>query len=98
MKKFPESVSTKDRKGNLEVRSLISRGKYVIYDYRDPKTFKQVEGSKKKLYLLNEEGRLEEYYIIPLPGNRSLFIEPKEKEEKPRKVWNDKKSKEEDLF
>jgi len=99
MKKYPESVLTKDRKGNLEVRNLISRGQFVIYDYRDVKTFKQVENNKKKLYLKDKNGKVTEYYIIPLKSvNRSLLITPEKPEEKVRKVWDNKMQKEEDLW
>ena len=48
MAKYPESVLTKDKKGVLEVRNLNVRGQFVIYDYRDVETFKQVENNKKK--------------------------------------------------
>jgi len=98
MLKYPEEVLTKDKKGNLEVRNLISRGKFVLYDYRDVKTFKHVESGKKKLYLKDESGEIKEYYIIPMKDGRSLLIEPKEKEEKERKVWNDKTKKAEELW
>jgi hypothetical protein len=99
MKEFPESVLTKDKKGNLEVRNVISRGQFVMYDYRDVKTFKQVESNKKKLYLRDKNGKIEEYYIIPLKiGNRSLLITPDKPEEKTRKIWNDEAKKEEDLW
>jgi hypothetical protein len=98
MEKYPETVLTKDKKGNLEVRNLVSRGQFVMYDYRDVKTFKQVEGDKKKIYLKDENGQISEYYIIPLKtGNRSLLITPEKAEEKTRKVWNEK-TKEEDLW
>ncbi len=90
---------TKDKKGSLEVRNIISRGQFVIYDYRDFKTFKQVESNKKKIYLKDEEGKITEYYVIPLKiGNRSLLITPEKPEEKPRKIWNSKTKKEEDLW
>jgi len=95
MAKYPETVLTKDRKGNVEVRNLVSRGKFVIYDYRDVKTFKQVENNKKKLCLKDENGEVKEYFIIPLKGGRALLIEPKEKEEKETRVWNEKTKKEE---
>jgi hypothetical protein len=99
MTEYPETVLTKDKKGNLEVRNLIFRGKFVMYDYRDTKTFKQVESNKKKIYLKDEEGKTTEYYIIPLKtGNRSLLITPDKSDEKVRKVWNDKIKKEEDLW
>jgi len=99
MKEYPESVLTKDREGNLEVRNLISRGKFVMYDYRDVKTFKQMESKKKKLYLKDKDGKISEYYIIPLKsGDRFLLIKPKEPEKKVRKVWNEKIQKKEELW
>ena len=99
MKEYPESVLTKDRKGNLEVRNLVFRGQFVMYDYRDVKTFKQVESNKKKLYLQDKDGKINEYYIIPLKsGNRSLLIKPEKPEEKVRKIWNEKIQKEENLW
>ena len=90
---------TKDRKGNIEVRNLVSRGKFVMYDYRDTKTFKKVESNKKKLYLKDEDGKIIEYFIIPLKTpDRSLLISPEKPKEKIRKVWNDKTKREEDLW
>jgi len=97
--KYPETVLTKDKRGYIEVRNLVSRGVFVIYDYRDLKTFKQVESSKKKIYLKDENDQVSEYYIIPLKvGNRSLLIKPDKPEEKVRKVWDDRTKKEEDLW
>jgi len=97
--KYPESVLTKDRRGNIEVRNLISRGNFLIHDYRDPKTFKQLENKKKKLYLKDKNGQISEYYIIPLKTrNRSLIVTPEKPEEKIRKVWSYKMQKEEDLW
>jgi hypothetical protein len=99
MSKYPETVLTKDRKGNIEVRNLVSRGEFVMYDYRDLETFKQVESSKKKICLKDENGQVSEYYIIPLKAeNRSLLIKPDKPEEKVRKVWDDRTKKEEDLW
>jgi hypothetical protein len=99
MKEYPESVLTKDKKGNLEIRNLTSRGQFVMYDYRDLNTFRQVESSKRKLYLKDKDGKTEEYYIISLKnGNRSLLITPEKPEGKERKLWNDKTKKEEDLW
>ncbi len=96
---YPESVLTKNKKGKLEVRNLVSRGQFVMYDYHDPKTFKHVENKKKKLYLKGEDGKVEEYYIVPLKDEkRSLFISPEKVEEKFRKVWNGKKRSVENLW
>ena len=41
--KYPDSVITKDRKGNKEVRLLVDKGRFVRYQYMDPKTGKIVE-------------------------------------------------------
>lgn len=96
---YPESVLTKNKKGNLEVRNLVFRGQFVMYDYRDPKTFKQVENRKKKLYLRHEKGNVEEFYIVPLKDEkRALLIKPEKIEKKERKVWNEKIKKEEELY
>ena len=82
MEEYPESVLTKDKKGRLEVRNLVSRGKFVMYDYRNAKTFRQVENKKRKLYLKDECGIVEEFYIIPLKASgKFLLIVPKEKDE-----------------
>ena len=97
MKKYPEGVLTKDRKGNVEVRNLVSKGKFLMYDYRHPETFKQVESNKLKLYLKDAEGK-KGFYLIPLKGNRFLMIEAKEGKHPERKVWNEKKNKEENIF
>jgi len=95
---YPESVLTKNKKGETEVRNLISRGEFVLYDYRDPKTFKQMENKKRKLYL-KHDNVIEEYYIIPTQmQNRELLIKPKELDEKTRMVWNSSKKKEEPLW
>ena len=94
---YPESVLTKDRKGNLEVRVFVDKGQYVRYQYMDPKTGKIVEKSKTSIILKNKEGEEEHLYIIPLQQNKSLIIKPTSGE-KTRKVWNKEKKKEEGLF
>ncbi|MBS3054976.1 MAG: hypothetical protein J4452_00590 [Candidatus Aenigmarchaeota archaeon] len=95
--KYPEEVLTKDKKGNLEVRNIISKGKFVLYDYRHSKTFKQLENKKLKLYLKDKE-RNRGFYLIPLKGSRYLMIEAKQDKHPDRKVWNQKKRKPEGLF
>lgn len=94
---YPESVLTKDRKGNIEVRVLVDKGQYVRYQYMDPKTGKIVEKSKTSIILKNKEGKEEHLYIIPLQPNKALLIKPSSGE-KSRKVWNKEKKKEEELF
>ena len=96
-KKYPEEVLTTDRRGNIEVRNLISEGRFIMYDYRDPKTFRQLENNKLKLYLKDEEGK-KGFYLIPLKGGRYLMIEAKQDKHPERKVWNEKKKKAEELF
>jgi hypothetical protein len=93
--RYPEEVLTTDKKGKLEVRNLVSKGKFVLYDYRDPKDSKQLENKKLKLYLKDSEGK-RGFYLIPLKGNRYLAIEVKD--DKLRKVWNEKKRIAEKLF
>lgn len=96
-RKYTEEVLTKDRKGNVEVRNLVSKGKFVLYDYRNLKTFKQVESNKLKLYLKDSDSK-RGFYMIPIKGNRYLMIVAKQDKHPERKVWNEKKKKEENLF
>ncbi|MGC9059480.1 MAG: hypothetical protein ACP5H3_03710 [Candidatus Aenigmatarchaeota archaeon] len=93
---FPEEVLTKTKKGKIEVRNLIARGKFVWYDYRDPKTFENAENNKSRIFLKDEEGNVKSYFIIPLKEKRFLLIEAEKEEDK--KVWNDKKKRVEDLW
>lgn len=94
--KFSQFVITKSKKGKLEVRNLLERGKYVIYDYRDVNTFEKSE-NKMKIVLKDSENKIKEFLIFPLKEKgKFLLVETEEKGE--RKVWNDKLKKEEDLF
>jgi len=93
---FSEEVLTKSKKGKIEVRALDSRGEYIVTKYLDLKTLK-LSDKKKKLTLKSEDGKIEEYFIIPIQQKRSLLITG-DKEEKERKVWNDKTKKEEELW
>ena len=86
MSTFPDEVLTRTKKGEVEVRSLIDRGRYVRYNYLDPDTGEPMEGGKIKLALISESGRTEEYFIIPTKSKRDLLIPAAEKG--PRKVWN----------
>ncbi|RLE45040.1 hypothetical protein DRJ22_05120 [Candidatus Woesearchaeota archaeon] len=93
--KYPDNVLTKGKKG-IEVRSLVSRGNYVLCEYLDPETGKLAD-KKKKLILKDDDGKVQEYFIVPLKGDRSLLITPKEKKDvEKQKVWN--KGKIEDLI
>jgi len=93
---IPTEVLTRSKKGKIEVRSLIKRGKFVLYEYLDPKTLQKSE-NKVKLVLKDENGKLEEFFLIPLKQpNKFLVLKVEEKGE--RKVWNPRTKKVEDLF
>jgi hypothetical protein len=86
MARFPEEVLTRTKKGDIEVRSLVDRGRYVRYRYLHPETGEPMEGGKVKLVLFAEQGRTEEYFIIPTKSKRDLLIPAAEKGD--RKVWD----------
>ncbi len=86
MAAFPEEVLTKTKKGEIEVRSLIDRGRYVRYNYLHPDTAEPMEGGKVKLVLLAEDGRVEEFFVIPTKSHRDLLIPAAEKGA--RKIWD----------
>ena len=86
MTAFPNEVLTRTKKGEVEVRSLIDRGRYVRYNYLDPETGEPMEGGKVKLVLISETGRTEEYFIIPTKSKRDLLIPAAEKGA--RKIWD----------
>jgi len=89
---IPSEVLTKSKKGKIEVRSLVKRG----YEYLDPKTLQKSE-NKVKLVLKDENGKLEEFFLIPLKqSNKFLALKVEEKGE--RKIWNPRTKKIEDLF
>ena len=77
---------TRTKKGELEVRSLIDRGRYVRYHYLHPETGEPMEGGKVKLVLISEAGTTEEYFIIPTTSKRDLLIPAPERGA--RKVWD----------
>lgn len=88
---YPEEVLTKSKKGKIEVRNLVDYGKFVRYDYLDPKTGKRSE-DKVKIVLYNGED-YEEYFIIPLKQkNRFLMLQAEKKG--PRKIWDGKEARE----
>jgi len=94
---FSEEVIAKGKGGKPELRALESRGRYVLYRYLDPRTLR-IADQKRKLCLRDEDGDVQEYFIIPLrTKNRALLVTP-EKKEQERKVWNEKTGKEEDLW
>jgi len=83
---FPEEVLTRTKRGDIEVRSLIDRGRYVRYNYLHPETGQPLEGGKVKLVLLAESGKTEEFFVIPTKSGRDLLIHAAEKGA--RKLWN----------
>lgn len=83
---YPESVITKDKKGNKEVRLLVDKGQFVRYQYMDTKTGKIVEKGKSSIILKTAE-KEEHLYIIPINTRKALVVYPKS-EVKQRKVWN----------
>lgn len=90
MAPFPDEVLTKTKKGEIEVRSLIDRGRYVRYHYLHPETGEPMEGGKVKLVLISESGRAEEFFIIPTKSKRDLLLPAAEKGA--RKIWDGKQS------
>lgn len=82
---YPESVITKSRKGEIQVRTLISKGRYVKYNYKNPKTGKILENGKFSIILNGKE----HYYMIPMKGGRFLAIPVKNGK---RKIWDGKKA------
>jgi hypothetical protein len=85
--RYPPSVLTKDKKGNKEVRNLIDRGRYVRYEYLVPGTKKR---SQNKVKLILKGRKQEEFYLIPIAGNRFLTLPTPAKYG--RKLWNGKKA------
>ena len=104
--KYPESVLTKNRKGETEVRLLIDKGRFVRYTYIYPDGTK-AEGGKVSIILTNEKGEQAHYFLIPTKGGRYLAILPKEETPggkatkspsgKVRKVWDSQGKKEVDV-
>jgi len=90
MPAFPDEVLTTTKKGEIEVRSLIDRGRYVRYNYLHPETGEPMEGGKVKLVLIPEGGPPEEFFVIPTKSKRDLLIPAAEKGA--RKVWDGTKA------
>jgi hypothetical protein len=94
---FPDPVLTKGKSGKLEVRSLDSRGSYVMCKYLDSKTMKLAD-KKRKLMLKGEDGKLLEYFIIPLRDPKRALLVSAEPDEKERLIWNDNLEKAEEIW
>jgi hypothetical protein len=93
---FSDQVLTTGKSGKLELRTLQSRGSFAMCKYLNPETLKLAD-KKTKLTLKNEDGSVEEYFIIPLKDPRRSLLVKAEGEEKNRKVWNQQTQQEEDL-
>ena len=93
---FSDQVLTKGKSGRLELRTLHSRGSFVMCKYLNPETLKLAD-RKTKLTLKREDGTVEEYFIIPLRDPKRSLLVKSESEEKDRKLWNKQTQKEEDL-
>ena len=93
---FSEEVLTRGKSGKLELRTLHSRGYFVICKYLNPETLKLAD-KKTKLTLKRQDGTVEEYFIIPLKDPRRSLLVKAEGEEKNRKVWNEQTQREEEL-
>ena len=85
---LPENVLTKAKGGKLEVRALDSRGSYVMCKYLDAKALKPAD-KKRKLILKDQNGKVLEYFIIPLKDPKRALLLTAESEEKERQVWNE---------
>lgn len=94
---FPEAVLTKGKRGKLEVRSLDSRGHFVMCKYLDPKTMK-VADRKRKLMLKDKNGNVSEYFIIPLRDPKRALLITAESVEKERQIWNPNLAKAEEIW
>jgi len=86
MASFPDEVLTRTKKGEIEVRSLLDRGRYVRYNYLHPDTAEPMEGGKVKIVLRSDDGKDEEFFIIPTKSHRDLLIPAAEKGA--RKIWD----------
>ena len=93
---FSDEVLTRGKSGKLELRTLHSRGSFVICKYLDPETLK-VADKKTKLTLKDENGTVEEYFVIPLKDPRRSLLVKAGSEEKSRGIWNEQTQREEEL-
>ena len=86
--KYPKEVLTTSKKGKVEVRSLIDRGRFVRYEYLDQETGEPAE-NKVKLVLITED-KMEEFFILPIKGKKFLMIPTAERGK--RKLWDGEKT------
>jgi hypothetical protein len=94
---FPEAVMTRSKKGKLEIRTLESRGSFVICKYFDSSTLKLAD-TKRKLILRSEKGELTEYFIVPLKDPRRALLISSRPDEKERQIWNESDKRAEEIW
>jgi len=94
---FPETVMASSKKGRVEVRTLESRGNFVICKYLDSNTLKLAD-KKKKLILRSENGELTEYFIVPLKDSSRALLISNLPDEKERQIWNESKQRAEEIW
>lgn len=85
---FPKAVLTTRKKGKLEIRTLDTRGRFIICKYIDPETMKPVD-AKRKLILLADDGKTTAYFIVPLKDSRRSLLISSPPDERERQVWNE---------
>lgn len=85
--KYPDEVLAKSKKGKIEVRKLIDRGRYVRYEYIDPESGERTENKLKLVLIGNRE---EEFFVIPMRDGRMLMLPSESRGE--RKLWDGEKA------
>lgn len=90
---YPETVLTRNRKGEPEVRNLLARGEFVQYNYTDPKTGRLMESGKSSIILKSDKADKGEqhFFLIPIKG-QNRFLAILDNENKARHVWDGKKA------
>ncbi|MGB9631196.1 MAG: hypothetical protein ACP5KE_01565 [Candidatus Methanodesulfokora sp.] len=97
MESLDEAI-TVSKKGKRELRSIVARGKFAIIEYLDPDTKKRTE-DKVKLVLARDDGKVEEYFLIPTATpSRLIAIVPKEKKGQEIKAFNPRTGKVENII
>ena len=86
---YPGSVLTRNKKGEAEVRNLLERGEFILYNYTDPETGRVVESGKTSVILRSGKGA-QHLFLIPLKDGRFLAVVDREK--KVRHVWDGSKA------
>lgn len=87
---YPQSVITKNKKGEKEVRYLVKNGKFILYRYLNPKTGKPVENGKMRLVLKSNQD-IESYFLIPLKQS-DRYLALKAEIKKNIKIWDGKRA------